>query len=100
MNNKYFEGKYFIVRCDRASVFAGEIVEQNGQEVVMKNARRIWSWSGAATLSQMAIDGVKYPDRCKFSMPVDEIVLLDAIEIIPCTEKAENCIKGVSVWKI
>lgn len=100
MNNKYFEGKYFIVRCDRASVFAGEIVEQNGQEVVMRNARRIWSWSGAATLSQMAIDGVKYPDRCKFSMTVDEIVLLDAIEIIPCTEKAENCIKGVSVWKI
>lgn len=91
---------YYIVRCDRAGVFAGNIKERNGQEVTMTNARRIWYWDGAATLSQLAMEGTKKPHNCKFTMPVDEILLLEAIEIIRCTDVAEILIKGVNEWKV
>lgn len=91
---------YYIVRCDRAGVFAGNIKERNGQEVTMTNARRIWYWDGASTLSQLAMEGTKKPHNCKFTMPVDEILLLEAIEIIRCTDVAEILIKGVYEWKV
>lgn len=93
-------GKYVIVRSDKAGVFAGTLEEKNKNEVVLSNCRRIWSWEGACSLSQMAVDGTKKPEECNFSMTVDEIVILDVIEIIPCTKEAEAVIKEVRVWKI
>lgn len=91
--------KYVIVRTYSAGVFAGFIESRNGQEVVLRNARRIWYWDGAASLSQMAVEGVKKPENCKFAMAVDRVELLQAIEILDCTNKAKKCIEGVSVWK-
>lgn len=93
------KNQYCIVRGDRSGVFAGEVVSQVGREVTLKNARRLWYWEGAASISQIAVDGVKKPQDCKFTIPVDEIVILDAIEIIPCTPAAEQCIKEVKEWK-
>lgn len=92
-------GKYVIVRCDRAGVFAGTLKEKDGREVTLTNCRRLWFWSGAASISQLAVDGTKNKANCKFTVEVDEILLLDAIEIIPCTENAERSIKEVDVWK-
>ena len=97
MKNNY-EG-YYIVRCNRAGVFAGEIDSREGQEVKMKNVRRIWYWDGACSLSELAKSGTKEPDDCKFTVTIDEIELLEAIEIIKCTEEAEKSIKGVREWK-
>lgn len=97
MKNDY-EG-YYIVRCNRAGVFAGEIESREGQEVKMKNVRRLWYWNGACSLSELAKSGTKEPDDCKFTLTVDEIELLEAIEIIKCTEEAEKSIKGVREWK-
>ena len=96
--NKY-EGKYYIVRCNRAGVFAGEIEERNGQEVTLRNCRRIWYWDGACSLSELAKNGTKEPDNCKFSVTVDRLEVLEAIEIIECTKKAKKSIEGVKVWK-
>jgi hypothetical protein len=90
--------KYYIVRADRAGVFAGNIKEKNGSEVTMTNVRRIWYWDGAASISQLAVDGTSKPKECKFTVTVDEMTILGVIEIIPCTEKAEKIIKEVSVW--
>ena len=92
-------GQYVIVRGDRSGVFAGILAGQNGREVTLTDCRRLWYWDGAASISQLAIDGTVRPDNCKFTVAVDEIVILDAIEIIPCTEKAEKSIRGVEVWK-
>lgn len=47
--------KYVIVRTYTAGAFAGELESRNGREVVLLNARRIWYWSGAASLSQLAM---------------------------------------------
>lgn len=79
--------------------FAGNLKERNGREVTLTNCRRLWYWSGAASISQLAADGTKNKGDCKFTVTVDEIVLLEAIEIIPCTEQAEKSIKDVPVWK-
>ena len=89
---------YYIIRGDRSGVFAGHIKERNGREVVITDVRRLWYWEGAATLSQMAIDGVAVPQNCKFTVVVPEITILDAIEILPCSDKAEMSIREVPVW--
>ena len=89
-----------IVRGDRSGVFFGEIKSREGREVVIGNCRRLWYWDGAASLSQLAAEGVKMPRDCKFTVTVEELCVLDAIEIIPCTEEACESIDGVHVWKI
>ena len=88
-----------IIRADRAGVFYGEIKERNGSEVVMTNVRRLWYWDGAASLSQLATEGVTRPGNCKFTVTVEEMTILGVIEIIPCTKKAEESIDSVEVWK-
>ena len=89
-----------IVRADRAGVFYGEIKERNGSEVVMTNVRRLWYWDGAASISQIATEGVKRPNSSKFTVAVETILILDAIEIIPTTAAAEVNIKAVLEWKV
>lgn len=90
---------YAIVRADRAGVFAGYVAAHNDKNVKLLNARRIWQWAGAATLSQLAVDGTSKPANCKFPNEVPEIYLTDAIEIIPATEKARQSIASVTVWQ-
>lgn len=96
MNN--FKGKKVIVRGDRSGVFFGTLAEKDGREVRLEKCRRIWYWDGAASISQLAVDGTSNPGGCKFTVTVDEIEILDAIEIIPCSEKAIKSIEGVKVW--
>ena len=94
------KNQYFIVRGDRSGVFFGNIKERNGQEAVLTDVRCIWYWSGAASIIQLAAEGTKEPNDCKFTMPVDELVITDAIEIIPCTDIAVKSIKEVKEWKV
>jgi hypothetical protein len=91
--------KYVIVRTYSAGVFAGYLKSREGQEVVLINARRLWMWVGAASLSQLAMEGVSKPNECKFPCEADSVELLQAIEIIPCTQKAKESIASVPVWK-
>ncbi len=95
-----FEGmEYCMVRTYSAGVFAGYVYKREAQEVVLKKARRIWYWEGAASLSQLAMEGTSKPDKCKFPCEVDEVTLLNVIEIIPMTEKAKKSIEEVEIWE-
>lgn len=98
METNEFKDEYYIVRTYSAGVFAGEIVSRNGKEVVMKDARRIWYWSGAASLSQLAMEGTSDPKNCKFPCEVTYVLLTEVIEILECTDKAKTSIKSVDVW--
>lgn len=91
--------KYCIVRTYSAGVFAGYLGKRDGQEGTVYNARRIWQWQGAASLSQLAVDGTSKPNECKFPCEVAEVLLTQIIEIIPCTEKARLSIASVKVWQ-
>lgn len=53
--------QYVIVRAARAGVFAGNLVTRTGQEATIANARRLWYWAGAASLSQLAQSGTSKP---------------------------------------
>ena len=99
VSNDYFIGHYCIVRSARAGVFAGTVTSRNGQEVTMTNARRIWYWDGAASLSQLAISGASRPENCKFPAAVPNVMLMEVVEILPTTASAEKFIKGVEEWK-
>lgn len=93
-------GKKVIIRSTNAGVFYGKLKEKDGQEVTLTDCRRIWYWDGAATISQLAAEGTKRPGKCKFTMRVAEIVVMEVIEIIPCTPAAIESIEGVAEWKI
>ena len=92
-------GKKVIVRGDRSGVFFGTLSSKEGREVELTNCRRLWYWDGAASISQLAVDGTTNPDDCKFTITVESIVILDVIEIIPCTDTAILSIESVAVWK-
>ena len=93
------DNRFYIVRADRAGVFFGHIKERVGSEVTMTNVRRLWYWSGACSLSQLAVDGVKNPGECKFTVIVPEMTILGVIEIIPANEAAVKSIEAMKPWK-
>lgn len=92
-------GKYCVIRGKEFGVFAGTVKNVDAGCVLVEKARRLWYWDGAASISQIAVEGVTAPQNCKFSMAVDSIVLRDYIEIIPATEQAQKSVEGVKVWK-
>lgn len=92
-------GKEVIVRGDRSGVFFGTFSARNGREVKLTNVRRLWYWDGAASDFQLAAEGVTAPKNCKFTMVIDEIVILDAIEVLVCTPDAVKSLNSVAVWK-
>ena len=96
--NSVVVDNYSIVRTYSAGAHAGEVIKKEGDEITLKNARRLWRWAGAASLSQLAMEGVSKPKQCKFPREVTQITLKQWIEIIPCTKKAMESIKGVSIW--
>lgn len=91
--------EYCIVRTCSAGVFAGDFDRSvKGKENTIYNSRRIWYWDGAASLSQLANEGTKKPENCKFAQLVPEIDLKEIIEVIPCTTIAKENIEGVKEW--
>jgi hypothetical protein len=82
MSNKK---KLVVVRTYSAGVHVGEFVSRNGQEISLTNARRIWSWSGALSLHEVASRGIS---GGKVSVAVSDILLTQAIEVIGATPKA------------
>jgi len=97
---KSFKGlDYCIVRTYSAGVFAGYYDRKiKGEEGTVFNARRLWYWDGANSLSELAVKGVKKPANCKFSVEVQEVDLKNIIEVLPCTEVSRNCIASVKEW--
>ena len=93
------ENRYCMVRSKSAGVFAGNVEKLDGQTALLRNARRIWYWEGAASLSQLATDGTNAPEKCRFPCEVSEVLLFEVIEIIPITEKAAASIAVVPEWR-
>lgn len=91
--------QFYIIRAKDAGVFFGHIKERKGDEVTLTDCRRIWYWQGAASLSQLATEGVSEPRFCKFTVVVPEMTVLGVIEITPCSEAAVASIQGVKAWR-
>ena len=87
-----FIGKYVIARCYAAGVHAGEVVSVDGENVILKNSRRLWSWKAkdGVALSGVAQAGVA--SGCKIDVMNPEIALTGVCELIPCSNVAKESI--------
>lgn len=97
------KGKFYIIRTYSAGVWFGNIQKLDGTIAIVTNARRLWKWSGAASLSQLATEGSKRPNDCMFAVTITDeegVYLPQVIEVLPCTKEAVDNINAVKVWKI
>lgn len=86
-------GQFCIARCYSAGVHAGEVVSVDGENVILKDSRRLWSWKAqdGIALSGVAQHGVK-TNECKIDVNNPSIYLTGVCELIPCTKKAKESI--------
>ena len=93
--------KTVIVRTYAMGVFMGELQPESTETVkVLHNARRIWYWSGASSLSELAVKGTSKPKDCKFPVPVPRVELTSpqGFEILDVTDEAKKSIESVEIW--
>ena len=90
--------QYVVVRTYSAGVHIGYLKARSGKGVTLISSRRIWSWQGANTLTDIALIGTTAPEKCKITARLPIIYLTEAIEIIPTTKEAFDCLEKVPVW--
>jgi len=91
------KGKICVVRSNMAGVFFGEVVEIEGSQVLIKNARKIWRWNGANTVEDISQTGVL--SSSKVTVMVETVLIEKFEQIIPCTEFAITNLTNQEVWK-
>ncbi|MEO0797452.1 MAG: hypothetical protein AAFX93_20050 [Verrucomicrobiota bacterium] len=90
---------YVVIRSRDSGCHAGYLKSRNDQSVTLVQSRRLWYWDGASSLSQLAMEGVKKPENCKFPCEVAEIEVLGVCEIIKATATARESINSVETWE-
>lgn len=85
-------GETVIIRTYSAGVWCGILEQKAGNEVILKNARRMWRWwcKQSISLSGVVAYGINQ-GKSKIAPPVDK-VWLEAIEIMPITGDAAKSI--------
>jgi hypothetical protein len=91
--------KQSVIVRSTAGVFCGVLQNYQNQEATLTAVRRLWYWTGAASLSQLAQEGTKRPKDCKFPCEVDRIIIPQVIEMLDVTAKAKKSIDSVPVWE-
>lgn len=86
-------GQYCIARCYSAGVHAGIVVSVDGENVVLKDSRRLWSWKAkdGIALSGVAQTGLT-ANKSKVDVMNPIIYLTGVCELIPCSNKAKESI--------
>jgi len=84
-----FIGKHVVARTYSAGVHIGTLSEAEGTAIVLKDARRLWKWGGAFTLSEVATTGIN-PEQSRMAVAVPEILLTQATELLPTSEEARS----------
>lgn len=92
--DQYAIGEKVIIRTFSAGVWFGELTKKSGNEVILKNARRMWSWYAAESISLSGVANYGIQDSKSKIAPAVDTVWLEAIEIIPTSTKATKSIEG------
>jgi hypothetical protein len=58
MEKKVAKQNMVVIRAYLSGVWHGVLVRKTDKEVFLTNARRLWSWTGALSVSEIAIKGV------------------------------------------
>jgi len=102
MKKKFQSNKFHIIRAEKAGVFMGKIAFMDGLTVGVNALRRLYYWSGALDVSQLAKEGVTKPNSCKFSEQLEDTdlsIVTNLIEFHPMSEKAIKSLQSVKTWK-
>jgi hypothetical protein len=95
-------GSYVILRCTGAGVHAGILARRgkpDGTTYELRNARRIWRYNGAQTLSEVAVYGLSSESRIAPVVDVQEIRYDDVHEIIHCQPAGRAAIEVAKEWR-
>ena len=97
--DKHVIGEKAIIRTYSAGVHFGEVIEKVKDEIILKNARRLYYWktlNNGISLSEIANHGVHNNSKICETVP---LIWLKPIEIIICSDKAINSIEDKDVYK-
>lgn len=103
---KKIKQPFVIARGKDSGVHAGYLVDDGAKSgwVELKNSRRIWYWSGAATLDQIAVYGlnpaVSGTSKIAAKITQKRMRFGDTCELITCSPAGEKCIVEFAEWKI
>lgn len=94
--------QWYIIRATNAGVFLGKIEHLENGVAICNSIRRLYYWSGALDVTQIASEGVRQPNNCKFSVQLtekDKSTLFGLIEFHPASDAAITSINAVKPWK-
>ena len=91
--------EFVLVRSRDAGVHAGYLVRQTDTQVELRDSRRIWSWSGAATLSELAVYGAKNGSKCRFGVKLPKLSIANWCEVIACQLAGQVMIEEQPEWR-
>jgi hypothetical protein len=91
-------GKKIIARIDRAGVFHGTLDHIDNDIMRLKDARRIYYWNGALSVTDMAANGIT---GGKVTVPVTTVEFMSdkIVELNECSEEASKSIEAIKPWK-
>jgi hypothetical protein len=96
--------KAVLIRSRDAGVHFGFLQKEeftpSGKVVTLSHTRRVYYWDGAASLSQMALEGVSKPENCKISVVLESNEIVNVIETLPLTKKSLDNLNSVKIWKV
>lgn len=90
--------KKVIARIERAGVFHGTLDYIDNEIMRLKDARRIYYWEGALSVTDMASRGLT---GGKISAPVSKVEFLTSkvTELNECSGDASRSIEAIRLWK-
>ncbi len=93
---------FVIVRTYGMGCSYGELDPASTETLkILKNARKLHYWDGAATLAQLAETGTVCPEKCRFTAPVSRVELTSpqGFEVFDVTEAGRASIASVKEWR-
>lgn len=90
-------GTKVIVRTHSAGCWFGTVQIKHKNEVILKDAKRLWRWhtKESISLSAIAVYGL-VSEKSKIAPEVN-LVWLEAIEIIPCARESIESIESAEI---
>ena len=90
--------KRIIARIERAGVFHGTLDYIDNEIIRLKDARRIYYWNGALSVTDIAAKGIT---GGKVTIPVTTVEFMSdkVVELNECSEEATKSIEAIKVWK-
>jgi len=90
--------KRVVLTRSTAGIFVGNLENYENKEATLTDARRLWYWTGAASLSQLAQEGTSRPKDCKVPCAVDRVIITDVMEMLDVSDAAQKTLNKIPVW--